>query len=106
MNQTNPNLTNTNYYEVLEVAPDAPQHEVHKAYQRAKSTYSQENPALYSMFSADEARELLKLIEEAFAVLGNHSLRKAYDEALQRGEFPLKSELTNSSQPAVQNLLA
>lgn len=71
-----------NYYEVLEVPTDAPQTEIHKAYQRAKSTYSQDNPALYSMFTRDEARDLLKMIEEAYAVLGNHALRKSYDDRL------------------------
>jgi len=72
----------TNYYEILEVAHDAPQNEIHKAYQRAKATYSQESPALYSMFSKDEARELLRMIEEAYVVLGNQALRKSYDEKL------------------------
>ncbi len=71
-----------NYYEVLEVAPDAPQNEIHRAYQRAKTTYSQDNPALYSMFSRDEARELLRMVEEAYAILGNHALRKSYDDTL------------------------
>lgn len=74
----------TNYYEILEVALDAPQTEIHKAYQRAKTTYSQDNPALYSMFSKDEARELLRMIEEAYSVLGNQTLRKSYDESLMR----------------------
>ena len=73
-----------NYYEILEVAYDAPQHEVHKAYTRAKATYAQDNPALYSMFTRDEARDLLKLIEEAYAVLGNHGLRRNYDSDLQK----------------------
>ncbi len=78
----------TNYYEILEVAADAPPHEIHKAYQRAKATYSTDNPALYSMFSPDEARELLRLIEEAYTVLGNPGMRKTYDEARARGETP------------------
>lgn len=82
MNQRDGN----NYYDILEVPATAPQSEIHKAYQRAKATYSQDNPALYSMFSRDEARELLKMIEEAFAVLGNQSLRRSYDESLARGE--------------------
>jgi curved DNA-binding protein CbpA len=72
----------TNYYEVLEVSQDAPTTEIHKAYQRARQTYSQDNPALYSMFSAEEARELLRLIDEAYNVLSNHGTRKAYDESL------------------------
>lgn len=71
----------TNYYEVLEVSPDAAAAEIHKAYQRARQTYSQDNPALYSMFSPEEARELLRLIDEAYAVLGNQATRKTYDES-------------------------
>jgi len=76
----------TNYYEVLEVQEQALPHEIHKAYTRAKATYSTENPALYSMFSPEEARELLRLIEEAYSVLGNPGLRKSYDELRLRGE--------------------
>lgn len=76
------NRTGTNYYEILEVAHDAPQPEIHKAYHRAKATYSQDNPALYSMFTKDEARELLKMIEEAYAILGSPSLRRSYDDSI------------------------
>jgi curved DNA-binding protein CbpA len=75
----------TNYYEILEVTPDAAATEIHKAYQRARQTYSQDNPALYSMFSPDEARELLRLIDEAYNVLGNQATRKSYDESLSSG---------------------
>lgn len=71
-----------NYYEILEVAHDAPQNEVHRAYQKAKQTYSQDNPALYSMFSKDEARELVRMIEESYQVLGNQNSRREYDESL------------------------
>jgi len=76
------NRQNTNYYEVLEVSPDAAQNEIHRAYQRAKATYAVDNPALYTMFSKEEAQELLSLIEEAYSVLGNQSQRKIYDQGL------------------------
>lgn len=82
----------TNYYEVLEVPEDAPQTEVHRAYQLAKATYSQDNPALYSMFSPEEARELLRLIEEAYSVLGNPGLRKQYDLGLRRLQSPASAQ--------------
>ncbi len=90
---------NTNYYEVLEVAYDAPQHEVHKAYTRAKATYAQDNPALYSMFTRDEARDLLKLIEEAYAVLGNHGLRRNYDDSLMKAGAARKASLVSVPRP-------
>lgn len=87
-----------NYYEILEVSESAQSHEIHKAYTRAKATYSSDNPALYSMFSPDEARELLRLIEEAYSVLGNPSLRKTYDDARRRGDnIPHVTLVVNSS---------
>jgi curved DNA-binding protein CbpA len=84
MNQRDTN----NYYEILEVAHDAPQSEIHRAYHRAKSTYSQDNPALYGMFTRDEALELMAMIEEAYAVIGNQALRKSYDETLLKDGQP------------------
>ncbi len=71
-----------NYYEILEVSTNAAQHEVTTAYERARSTYSGENPAIYTIFSEREARELLLLIEEAYSVLGNKTLRNIYDQRL------------------------
>lgn len=75
-----------NYYEILELPPNAPQHEVTTAYERARATYSGENPAIYTIFSEPEARELLTIIEEAYSVLGNKSLRTIYDQRLFAGQ--------------------
>jgi hypothetical protein len=71
-----------NYYDILEVSAEAPHHEIVKAYHRAKATYSLESPALYSMFTREEADELRLMIEEAFQVLGNEAKRRQYDEKL------------------------
>lgn len=79
MSQAQPDQT---FYEILEVNRDAPHHEIEKAYQRAKSTYSPDSPALYSMFTKDEAEDLRLLIEEAYQVLGNQAKRREYDERL------------------------
>ncbi|MCB0362429.1 MAG: helix-turn-helix domain-containing protein [Bdellovibrionales bacterium] len=80
----NHRMADQTYYEILEVAPDASQHEIHAAYHRARSTYSPDSPALYSMFTREEARDLMNLIEEAFSILSNQSKRKAYDKHLIR----------------------
>lgn len=85
-----------NYYEILELTANAPQHEVTAAYERARSTYSGENPAIYTIFSEQEARELLVLIEEAYQVLGNKILRNIYDQRLLSGNASL-NDLTYSS---------
>ncbi len=71
-----------NYYDILEVSPHCVQHEVTTAYERARTTYAGENPAIYTIFSEEEARDLLKLVEEAYSVLGNKTLRGLYDEKL------------------------
>lgn len=71
-----------NYYDILEVNPHCAQHEVTSAYEKARVTYSNDNPAIYTIFSDEEARDLLKLVEEAYSVLGNKTLRSLYDEKL------------------------
>lgn len=80
----NHRLADQTYYEILEVASDATQQQIHAAYHRARNTYSPESPALYSMFTREEARDLMSLIEEAFSTLSNQNKRKDYDRQLIR----------------------
>ena len=80
----NHRLADQTYYEILEVASDATQQQIHAAYHRARNTYSPESPALYSMFTREEARDLMSLIEEAFSTLSNQTKRKDYDRQLIR----------------------
>jgi len=77
--------TKFNYYDILEISPHCVQHEVTTAYERLRSTYSGDNPAIYSVFSENEAREYLKMVEEAYSVLGNKTLRALYDEKIGQG---------------------
>lgn len=79
-----------NYYDILELNANSAQHEVTKAYERAKATYSGDNPAIYTIFSEQEARELLVLIEEAYSILGNKNLRSVYDQRLLSGRFQME----------------
>jgi curved DNA-binding protein CbpA len=78
----------SSYYEILEIDPSASGREVHSAYKRAKETYSPESPALYTMFTPEEARQLLKMIDEAFTVLSNQVKRQEYDLFLARKGHP------------------
>jgi hypothetical protein len=75
-------FTSQTYYDILEVEHNAAPQEIHAAYQRARATYSTESPALYTMFTQQEAKELLLLIEEAFDTLSNHQRRQIYDQRL------------------------
>ncbi|MEQ1875114.1 MAG: helix-turn-helix domain-containing protein [Bdellovibrionia bacterium] len=90
-------------YDILEVPRDAAQEDIHKAFMRAKHTYSPDSPALYSVFTKEEADELLRLIEEAYAILGNPRKRKEYDDGIDRksnvvtpGHLSLVSEGTQA----------
>lgn len=71
--------SNQTFYEILEVQPSAGPTEIYNAYQRARTTYSPTSPALYSMFTPEEAQELLSLIEEAYQTLSHQAKRKEYD---------------------------
>ncbi len=89
-----------NYYEILEIPIDASQQAIHKAYQDAKKLFNQSNPALYSIFSPEEAREYLNLIEEAYSILKNEPLRESYNSKLlgtHSNDTPASSSQTTPS---------
>ena len=70
-----------NYYEVLEIPASARSEEIYHSYQRAKSAYSLDSLALYSLMSPEECRNVLELVEEAYSILSDPTKRKRYDEA-------------------------
>lgn len=76
---SSPNENEQTYYELLEVSPSAGATEIYQAYQRAKATYSPSSPALYTMFTTEEAAQLMSLIEEAYQTLSNKTRRHDYD---------------------------
>jgi DnaJ-class molecular chaperone len=73
-------LHEQNYYELLDITTDANQEAIVTAYNKARLTYGNSSPALYSLFNKEEAEELLKLIDEAYSVLSNQFKRREYDE--------------------------
>lgn len=77
----NPTTDLKNYYEVLEIPASARSEEIYHSYQRAKSAYSSDSLALYSLMSPEECRNVLELVEEAYSILSDPSKRKRYDEA-------------------------
>jgi hypothetical protein len=67
------------YYDVLDVRPDATPEELREAYVRAKTAYSKDSVALYTLVDGDELKRILGQIEEAYLVLSNPLKRKEYD---------------------------
>lgn len=77
-----------NYYEMLDIKPDATAFEIRHAYNAALQLYQPGSLASYSLFSGDERREILSLIEKAYSILINDQARKAYnDELVLAGEL-------------------
>ncbi len=70
-----------NYYEVLEIPSTSKTEDIYQSYLRAKSAYSQDSLALYSLISHDECKNVLELVEEAYSILSDPMKRKRYDEA-------------------------
>lgn len=67
------------YYKILELLPTASQSEILQAYRRAKLTYGEDSVAVYSLYSRTELEDIVKAIEEAYAILSNRELRRKYD---------------------------
>lgn len=88
------------YYELLEISPDATPQEIQKAYEQAKETFHQDSLAVYSLFSESEVEKIRTLVDEAYRVLMDETLRKEYDQshlqliASQKREKPLEVELS------------
>ena len=78
-----------NYYEVLEVLPDALPLEIRRAYRRAVSLYEENAIASYSFFPARERKEILACIESAYLTLINPETRSAYDRLLASQGLPV-----------------
>jgi hypothetical protein len=68
------------HYEILEVTPKATAKEIQKAYQQAMETFSQDSPAVYSLFQDQDIKTIRAAVEEAYRVLSDEGLRKKYDQ--------------------------
>jgi len=76
------NTGQQNYYERLEIPPQASPLEIRRAYKKVFDLYREDSIAGYSFFSEEERREILAGIEEAYLALIDPAAREAYDRAL------------------------
>jgi flagellar biosynthesis protein FlhG len=81
-------IAEQNYYEVLEVSPEATLQEIERAYRIARATYQSTSVATYSLWSEAETMEILRRVEEAYAVLSDARRRREYDARLRRDGGP------------------
>ena len=75
-------LVELTHYEMLDLPAAATPFEVRKAYKRALEVYSEDSMVTYSLFSAEERKEILVRLDEAFATLNNEKGRHEYDRGL------------------------
>ena len=73
-----------NFYEILEIPHDATNQHIERAYRIARATYQPASTATYSVFSDEENADVLRRVEEAYAVLSDARLRREYDARLRR----------------------
>ena len=71
-----------NYYEILDVKPDAAFFEIRHAYKTALQMYQEDSMISHSIFSQEERNQILSLVEKAYNALINEKERQAYDNEL------------------------
>lgn len=72
------------HYTLLEVPRFAPKSDIVKAYHRLKAAFDPESLATYSLFSADETKEISARVDLAFQVLVDEKKKETYDRWLAR----------------------
>lgn len=73
-----------NYYEMLDLKPEATFFEVRHAYNTALQVYQTDSLISYSFFTPEERKEILGLLEKAYLTLINEKKRQDYDDELIR----------------------
>jgi len=84
-------FSDQNYYELLDISPNASWDEIQRAYEFSKKTYSRDAIASYSLFDSEDREILFERIEEAYRTLIDQTKRRKYDENLARGIGPIAS---------------
>lgn len=73
-----------NYYEMLDIKPNATALEIRAAYNSALQMYQSDSLVSYSLFSQKERKEILAYLEKAYFTLINEKEREIYDNELIR----------------------
>jgi len=73
-----------NYYEMLDLKPEATFFEIRHAYNVALQIYNMDSLISYSFFPREEKKEILSLLEKAYLTLINEKTRQEYDNELIR----------------------
>ncbi|MGA1868642.1 MAG: helix-turn-helix domain-containing protein [bacterium] len=78
-------VTQLNYYELLNIEPNVSKVEIQRAYYLSLKTYGAESVAVYGLIDDEERERIRKRIEEAYHILMDDQKRKIYDEKISSG---------------------
>lgn len=87
------------YYELLQISPDAGPMDIIHAYRHAKLAYQPDSLAVYSLYSDEEIEHIRAQIEEAYHILSDPEKRRAYDATRSAGARP---EQTDGQQKVIR----
>ncbi len=98
-------LPEQSYYDMLGIRQDSPHHALVKAFDAASLRY---HPDRYDKYRGErwgeaiyqETNTLYKAMTEAYFMLSDRTLRKAYDKALEEGRLRMTSEEANAMKNA------
>ena len=94
-----------NYYELLEVSPEASTEEIRRAYERLKALYSPSTPGISSLFNEEELEEIQRRLEEAYRVLSDEERKRRYNMSLEGKPSPAPVTLGRPDQELLQSVL-
>ena len=81
-----------NYYDILNVTPEATRAEIIETYQKLKKVFTEEQQAVYGLYNPEILAEKIQELDLAFQVLSEAAKRENYDsELLERNVKPMTS---------------
>lgn len=86
-------FTQLNYYEMLDIKPNATTLEIRAAYNSALQMYQPDSLVSYSFFSQKERKEILARLEKAYSTLINEKEREIYNNELIKNGILEPSEI-------------
>jgi len=94
-----------NYYEMLDIQPNATAVEIRSAYNAAVQMYQPDSLASYSLFSAEERKEILGLLDKAYTTLINEKQREIYNaELAPTGLLPVLQKSADTAKKEAVNI--
>jgi curved DNA-binding protein CbpA len=90
-------ITEQNYYELLDISPQASAQEVRWAYDQATSIYSSDSVPTYSLFTEKERDLIVSRLVDAYKTLTSGQLRAEYNQLLLESGELLPEDLGLSS---------